>query len=436
MAEDTGKQGETHASAANAPGAAPAAGGHAKVSPWREAMNSMAVPVLAVFTALVVSGVLILASDVAVLTAYSHLLGNPGGALAATWKAIADAYGSLFLGAIGDPGQIAAALGTYFSTGETKPLLAAFWPLSESLVTSTPYMFAGLAVALGFKCSLFNIGAEGQIYIGALAAAWIGYSVTGLPGIIHMPLAFLGGAAAAGLWGAIPGYLRAKTGAHEVINTIMMNYIAFRLADWLVNGPMKRGGAQGYIPITPSILPTAEILQFFPDPVRFHLGFFMALGFAVLVYWFLWKTTLGFEIRTVGANVRAARYSGISVGRNIVLAMALSGALAGMAGANEVLAVNHNVAGAFSPGYGFDSIALALLGNSHPLGVVLASLLFGTLRNGATRMQSVASIPVDIIVIVQAMVIMFIAAPAIIRWIYRLKEAKGAEIVSTGGWGK
>jgi simple sugar transport system permease protein len=331
---------------------------------------------------------------------------------------------------------MARAIGTYFATGDTKPLIAAFWPLSESLVTSTPYIFAGLAVALGFKCNLFNIGVEGQLYIGALASVWIGYNITGLPAIIHMPLAFLGGALAAAVWAGIPGYLRARTGAHEVINTIMMNYIAFRLADWLVNGPMKRGGAAGHIPITPSILPSAEIPKFFPDPIRFHAGFFIALGIAALVYWFLWKTTLGFEIRTVGANMRAARYGGINVGRNMVLAMALSGALAGMAGANEVLAVNYNVAGAFSPGYGFDSIALALLGKSHPLGVVLASLLFGTLRNGATRMQSLADIPIDIIVIVQAMVIMFIAAPPIIRWIYRLKAEGGLDMVLTRGWGK
>jgi ABC-type uncharacterized transport system permease subunit len=403
---------------------------------WRHALNSLLIPVLAIFTALVVSAVLILLSDVNVLAAYRNFFQNPVGALGATWKAVADAYGALFLGAIGDPAEMARSIGTYFSTGNTKPMLAAFWPLSESLVTSTPYIFAGLAVALGFKCNLFNIGVEGQLYVGALAAAWLGYSIKGLPHLIHLPLAFFGGALAAAVWGGIPGYLRAKTGAHEVINTIMMNYIAFRLSDWLLNGPMKRGGGAGYIPISPSILPSAVIPKFFPDPIRFHAGFFIALGIAALVYWFLWKTTLGFEIRTVGANMRAARYGGINIGRNMILAMALSGALAGMAGANEVLAVNYNVASSFSPGYGFDSIALALLGNSHPLGVVLASLLFGTLRNGATRMQSLASIPIDIISIVQAMIIMFIAAPAIIRWIYRVKAEGGLQVVLSGGWGK
>jgi ABC-type uncharacterized transport system permease subunit len=216
---------------------------------------------------------------------------------------------------------------------------------------------------------------------------------------------------------------------------MMLNYIAFRLADYLVNGPMKRGGAAGNIPISRDILDSAIFPTFFPDPIRFHMGFFVALGIAALVYWFLWKTTLGFEIRTVGANPRAARYAGISVNRNLVLAMALSGALAAMAGAGEVMGVNHNFAAAFSPGYGFDSIALALMGGSHPLGVVLSALLFGTLRSGATKMQSLASVPIDIISIVQAFVIMFIAAPAIIRWIYRLKAEGGVQVILARGWG-
>jgi simple sugar transport system permease protein len=165
------------------------------------------------------------------------------------------------------------------------------------------------------------------------------------------------------------------------------------------------------------------------------MGFIVALLMAVVVYWFLWKTTLGFEIRTVGANDRAAKYAGISVSRNYVIALALSGALAAMAGAGEVMGVNHNMAQAFSPGYGFDSIALALLGGSHPAGVVMAALLFGTLRNGATKMQSLAGIPIDIISVVQAFVIMFIAAPAIIRWLYRLKTTGGVAAAFSRGWG-
>jgi simple sugar transport system permease protein len=348
---------------------------------------------------------------------------------------VAVAYTSLFLGAIGSPSAVASAIQLYLATGQTKALLDAFYPISESLVASTPYIFAGLAVALGFKGGLFNIGAEGQLYIGALTAAWVGYSVTGLPWIIHMPLTLFAAALGGAIWAGVPGLLKARTGAHEVITTMMLNYVAFNLADFMLNGPMKRGGANGFIPISVDIQPSAYLPAFFPDPIRFHMGFFVALVMAGFVFWLLWKTTLGFEIRTVGANPRAARYAGINVTRNFVVTMALSGALAAMAGAGEVMGVNHNIALGFSPGYGYDSIALALLGGGHPVGVVLASLLFGSLRNGATKMQSIAGIPIDIVSIVQAFVIMFVAAPAIIRWIFHLKAGGGVEAIFTRGWG-
>jgi general nucleoside transport system permease protein len=403
--------------------------------PWRAALNAVAIPVLALFSALVLSAIFILGSDPAILGAWSRFFSDPGGALSISWQAVADAYGALFLGAIGNPAQMADAVRLYVTTGQTQALVTAFWPFTESLVTSTPYIFAGLAVAVGFKCNLFNIGAEGQIFIGALVAAFVGYSVTGLPWIIHMPLTFISAALAGAVWGGIPGWLKAKTGAHEVINTMMMNYVAFRLSDYLLNGPMKRGGEAGFIPISRDILDSAVFPQFFPSPIRLHLGFFVALLMAALVWWFLWKTTLGFEIRTVGGNPRAARYAGISVSRSYIMALGVSGALAAMAGAGEVMGVNRNVASSFSPGYGFDSIALALMGGSHPLGVVLSALLFGALRSGATKMQSLAGVPIDIISIVQAFVIMFVAAPAIIRWIYHVKtEGFGQEFLMRG-WG-
>jgi simple sugar transport system permease protein len=370
-----------------------------------------------------------------VLTAFSQFFGDPGRALAVAGKAIADAYGALFIGAFGDPAKVSKELGEFFATGDIQDLALAFYPFSESFVTATPYIFAGLAVALGFKCGLFNIGAEGQIYVGAATAAFVGYSWVGLPWIVHMPLTFLAGALAGAVWAGIPGFLKAKTGAHEVINTMMMNYVAFNLAHYLLNGPMKRGGAAGAIPISRNILESAYLPTLFPEPIRFHAGFILALIVAALVWWFLFKTTLGFEIRTVGANPRAAQCAGISIPRNLVIAMAVSGALAAMAGAGEVMGVNHNLAEGFSPGYGFDSIALAMLGGGHPLGVVLAAFLFGTLRNGATKMQSLAAIPIDIVAIVQAFVIMFVAAPAIIRWVYRLKTEGGITTVLARGWG-
>ena len=358
---------------------------------------------------------------------------DPKVPLGAAWDAVKLAYTALFEGSIGNPKKVYEALSAYFGTGDSSLLPSAFLPITESLVLATPYILTGLAVALGFQCGLFNIGAEGQFFIGGLASVFVGYSVKGLPAFVHLPLCLLAGILGGALWGAIPGYLKAKTGAHEVINTIMTNYVAFRLSEWLLNGPMKR---EGYRPVSPEIQPSAYLPQFFPSPIRFHAGFFLALVMAALVYWLLFKTTIGFEIRTVGANPRAARYAGINITRNFVLAMALSGGLAGLAGANDILGLIHYMPNAFYSGYGFDAIALALLGKSHPAGVVLAALLFGTLRNGATRMQSMAQIPIDIISILQALIIIFIAAPEIIRWLYRFRaEREEAEVVFTRGWG-
>jgi len=315
---------------------------------------------------------------------------------------------------------MAEAVGAWLQ-GDPSQLATAFYPLTESLVAATPYILVGLAVALGFRAGLFNIGAEGQYFVGGLTSVLVGYSIRGLPLAIHLPLMLLAGVVGGGIWGAIPGLLKATTGAHEVINTIMMNYIAFAVSDWLLSGPMQR---PGFRPISPEIQPSAMMPKLFPSPIRLHAGFFLALACAALVYWLLFRTTIGFELRTVGANPRAARYAGISITRNYVLAMFLSGGLAGLAAGNDISGLIGYMPNAFSAGYGFDSIALALLGRSHPVGVVLAALLFGTLRAGATRMQSVARIPVDIIEILQAMVIIFIAAPEIIRALYRLRRTR------------
>jgi len=405
-----------------------ATGGHPPhVSRMRRIIRALAIPVLAIFTALVIGGIFIVLTTPEFYAAWKV---SPIEGLKEGWNILVTAYSALFTGAIGDPQKMIAAL----QSGNPLAIRKAFYPFFESLVASTPYIFGGLSVALGFRAGLFNIGAEGQIFIGAIFAAFVGYAVKGLPGIIHMPLAFLAGAVGGGIWGMIPGWLKARTGAHEVINTIMMNYIAFRLSDWLLTGLMKRPDSPN--PVSPTIENSAKFFRFFGEPIRFHLGFFVALFVAWLVYWFLFKTRWGFDLRTVGSNPRAARYAGMSVSAMIILAMTLAGALAGMAGGNEVLGLNYNLAMAFSSGYGFDSIALALLGNSHPLGVVLAALLFGFLRNGATSMQLKAGIPIDIISIFQALVLVFIATPAIIRTIYRLKApAEGEGGIMVTGWG-
>jgi len=406
----------------------------ARVTAWN--WQSVAMIFLAIFTALVVGALFIAAFDPDVWAAFGEGI---GAGLVAAGASIVKAYGAFFEGAFGNPARIFTGLQIWLTTGDSARLLRAIYPITEGLRLATPYIFAGLAVALGFRCGLFNIGAEGQYFIGGLASVYVGYAVKGLPWFIHLPLALAAGMLGGALWASIAGFLKARTGAHEVINTIMLNYISYRLADYLlqVGGPMARPGDSR--PVSPEILPTACLPQFFPNDlsIRLNTGLLLALLAVWFVYWLLFKTTVGFEIRAVGANPRAARTAGISVARNIVLAMALSGGLAGLAGAHDILGVLHFMPNAFFSGYGFDSIALALLGKSHPVGVLLAALLFGFLRAGAQRMQGVAHVPIDIISILQALIIIFIAAPEIIRFIYRIRAPKEtAEMVFTRGWGR
>ncbi len=356
-------------------------------------LDSLLIPLLAVITAVVIGGIII-----------AVVGGNP---FAAYIGLIQGSFGSLKA-------------------------------LSETAVWATPYIFAGLAVAVAFKGGLFNIGAEGQLALGAVVSSLIGYALPGwlgfdLPAIIHIPLAIGLGALAGALWAAIPGFLKAYTGGHEVINTIMMNYIALNLTSFLLNGPMKDSSPTNVSARTSEIALSARIPPLF-EGVRVHWGFILALLVAFLVWLLIWKTTLGFEIRTVGSNPDAAKYAGVNVKRTIVLAMALSGLLAGIAGTIEVTALNYRHELGFSQGYGFDAIAIALLGKTHPLGVVLAAILFGAMRNGATRMQFLTMIPVDVISIIQALILLFVAADAIIRYIYRIK-ARGERVTLTRGWG-
>jgi ABC-type uncharacterized transport system permease subunit len=229
--------------------------------------------------------------------------------------------------------------------------------------------------------------------------------------------------------------LKARTGAHEVITTIMLNYIAFRLSEWLLCGPLEN--VQGTCR-TMDIAEAAFLPRFLGHPVTVHWGFVLAIAAVFITHWYLFRTTWGFELRTVGANPNASKYGGMNVSRTIIVTMFLSGCLAGMAGVSQGLGITHNIALGFQAGYGFDSIALALLGKSQPFGVLGASLLFGVLRAGASRMQSVAGVPTEIVQIIQSLVIIFIAAPAIIQTIYRLRKLKAEETqvaVFTRGWG-
>jgi len=340
------------------------------------------------------------------------------------------AYHSLFAGSIGNFSEIVDA----FQSGNIDQITEAINPLSESLVAATPYIFGALSVAIALRCGIFNIGTEGQLYIGALASTIVGIYLKGLPAFVHIFLALLAGGLAGAFWAGIPAILKTRFGSNEVINTIMLNYVAFKFVEFMLIGPIHRPDQPE--PFSAYILPSAELPRFLPYPNRFHLGFFIAIGLAVFMYWFLFKTPTGLEIRLVGKNPNAAKYAGINIKNKYILAFLISGAMAGLAGANEILGVNHYLSGTISPGYGFESISLSILGNNHPIGVIFTSLMFGFLRNGSTRMQNIARVPIEIITIMQALIISFIAAPTIIQKLFRLKDDDKERIVVTRGWGK
>ncbi len=315
--------------------------------------------------------------------------------------------------------------------------------LTNTLVASTPLILMGLAVALAFRAGLFNIGAEGQFMVGSICAAFIGYALP-LPPVLHAIVALLGGTLGGALWGAIPGVLKARLGAHEVINTIMLNWIAIFMADWLVNGPMRDTSGASSTIRTPYILPGANLPIFseilpglFPRGDRLHLGFVIALILTVAVWWLLWKTTVGFELRTTGSNPDAARYAGIRAGWTTVLAMGLSGALAGLAGAIEIQGVSRYMPAFFQAGYGFDAIAVALLSSNHPIAVIPSAIIFGALRVGSDVLQIRTGVSRHMVSVIQALILLFVAAPAMVRWIYRLRLPKGEleEVPLTRGWG-
>lgn len=317
------------------------------------------------------------------------------------------AFGNLFRGAFGDLDAI-----------------------GRTLEKATPLLFGGLAVSFAFKAGLFNIGAQGQLLFGAITAAAIGFSFNGLPAIIHLPLALLGGALAGALYGIIPGLLKTSTGAHEVITTIMLNYIAINITDYLADGPWKDLSNNNIVARTPAILESAVI----PRVASLPIGFFLAVAVAFLVWWVLEKTTLGFEIRTAGLNPRAARYSGINYKRIIVLTMVLSGFLAGMGGAVETMGVIGRFQPGFNQGLGFEGITVALLGRTHPVGNILAAILIGALKAGSGLMQRVGVDP-EIVNVLQALMLFFVAADILIRRLLRSRATEGAPNLSSR-WGE
>jgi len=303
--------------------------------------------------------------------------------------------------------------------------------IGRTLEKATPLIFSGLAVAFAFKAGLFNIGAQGQLLFGAIIAAWLGFGIEGLPAIIHIPLALLGGGLAGALYGAIPGALKTFTGAHEVITTIMLNYIAINITDYLADGPWKDASPGNIVARTPAILDSARI----PELGGISFGFIIAILFAVLVWWILEKTTLGFEIRTVGQNPHAAKYAGIKVARTVVLTMVLSGLLAGLGGAIETQGVVGRYQPGFNAGLGFDGITIALLAKTSPFGVIPAAIFVGAMKAGASQMQFSAGVAKEITDVIQALILFFVAADMIVRWILRIREEDEERITLSSGWG-
>jgi simple sugar transport system permease protein len=295
------------------------------------------------------------------------------------------------------------------------------------LFRATPLIFTGLAVAFAFRCGLFNIGGEGQVYIGAFLSTWVGFTFTSLPAFILIPLCILAAAAGGALWAAVPGILKAKRGVHEVIVTIMMNWIAASFTFFLVlrfkapaTEAMKAAGVKQMIPHTKEIAQAARLPRLydifksinidFPSYNQVNVSFFIAIGVAILAYYILWKTNLGYEIRAVGYNPLAAEYGGISVAKNIVLAMVISGAFAGLVGTNEVMGFKYRWRQELFTGLGFNGIAVALLGKNHPLGVVLAAILFGILNYGGAIVNifTEGRIPRELIMVLQAVIVIFV----------------------------
>ena len=291
--------------------------------------------------------------------------------------------------------------------------------LVNTVVQAAPLILGGLAVGVGFKAGLFNIGAQGQFLIGGLAAATAGAMIAGTPAIVAIPVAILAGAVFGGLWGFIPGALKAWTGAHEVVTTIMLNYIGASLIGILVAGPL---GAPGFSFARTGDIGAAALPIVFGR--NLHLGIFLAFLAVPALWWLIWRTTLGFEIRTVGANPNAARYAGMRPGRLIILTMSLCGLLAGLAGSLEILGVSGFMGASYGTTIGFDAISIALLGRAHPVGILFASLLFGAMRAGSGLMQIDAGVPVEIIDVVQAVILLFLAADVIVRRLFRVRAAK------------
>ena len=386
---------------------------------WRQQLvaavvegNALTVTVLAFVAAIVVGGLLIAFTDPNVLPKFGHFFSAPGAALAAAWSSASGAYTAMFRGSVVNIHTVSAA----WRGGS---VTAVFEPLSETVVNATPLILAGLAVMLPFRCGLFNIGASGQLIGGAVIAGYIGFAIA-LPPVIHVVVAVAGGVVGGAICGWLIGILRARTGANEVITTIMFNYVAQFLLLYLLGTRLFRRPRR-IDPISKVVHGTARLPHLAGGSLRMNFGFVIALAAAAGVSWLVKRSTLGFELRTIGANPDAARAAGMNVERGYITVMLIAGALAGLAGASVVLGTDYSLTPGIYGTYGFDAITVALLGRGTSLGVVLASLLYGALHAGGVQMQAATQTPVDIVTVIQALIVLFIAAPPLVRTIFRLR---------------
>ena len=298
--------------------------------------------------------------------------------------------------------------------------------IAGSIARSVPFIGSALALAFAFRVGLFNIGAEGQLLIGGVTAAWVGTwsIVNDMPGVLAVVVVIFAGFCGGAFWGGIPGVLRAKTGAHEVISTIMLNSIALFMTRWLINStnPLVLRDTSASVPRTKEIAPNARLPEMVDSEPNLHWGLFLMIALCIVVWFVLGRTTYGFETITVGTNPHAAHYAGVSVDRIIILAMLFAGGFAGLAAASEVAGTNFF----FQPGtfafIGFDGIAIALLARGNPIAIIPAALLWGALLSGAPLMQQEAEVSIDVVRVIQAMVLLFVAADAIVRYIFRLRD--------------
>ncbi|MFI6264549.1 ABC transporter permease [Micromonospora sp. NPDC051006] len=393
------------------------------------AANTFTVTLLSLVLAIVVGGILMIISDPEVLSTYSYITARPSDAFSASWTLVSEAYANLFKGSVFDPEAFSGWLN---GDNGWQAVLA---PISETLTYTAPLVFTGLSVALAFRGGLFNIGAQGQATIGVILAALAGFLLPLPPGL-HLLVAVLAGGLGGAVWGFIPGILKARTGAHEVIITIMLNYVATYFLTWLIvqNGVQDPTRTDA---ISKAVDSSAQLPRLLGDNLRVHSGILLAVLATWAVAWLLNRSTLGFELRAVGANPDAARTAGISVTRTFVLIMVFAGILAGLGGSNMVLG---STASALTPlvvaQIGFDGILVALLGRLKPWGVALAALLFGALQAGGNRMQSYSGISLELVTVLQALIVIFIAAPALVKAIFQLRAARAARLQTSlaKGW--